>query len=259
VYIGGICGQAYCANISYCFNNGNVVGIISKYSGGYVSSYSAVGGIIGYTSGTSYNSTKVHNCYNVGTIKVAKDNVDGIDITSSSDRCTGIAYIYNYTVMSTCYNTQPAYYGISSSTVTNCYYLNGSGKDCTGATALSDAQMKLTSTYNGFDFNNVWVLNPNAVNPYPQLRDNIQDQNEGVDLIRVVALPQTTTYYTGEALNLQGALIEIVYPSGKTEMMAITEDMISGYDPNSAKEQTITVKYKERHPPLPLPWLKDPR
>ena len=244
LYVGGICGYSTTGTISYCFNTGNIAGITNNYNYSHDSSYSNVAGIVGRSCGTSvYSTVKIHNCYNVGNVKVFKSVVDGTDDTSNAE-ASGIANISGFTQIAYCYNTQPTRYAISNTDVTNCYYLNGSGADCTGATALSDTQMKLKSTYYGFDFDNTWVINSYAVYPYPQLKNNIQDLSEVVELIRMISLPQTTTYYTGEALNLQGAFIEVVYASGKTEIMSITKDMISGYKPNSAKEQTLTVKYK---------------
>ena len=71
---------------------------------------------------------------------------------------------------------------------TNCYYLTGTGKSNTGATALTESQMKIQSMYKGFDFEEVWMLNPNAIYPYPQLKSNIQDSRELVEAV-IYSLP----------------------------------------------------------------------
>ena len=148
----------------------------------------------------------------------------------------------SYNVGETDYAIAENHYG----TITNCYYLVDSGYDNTDATPLTAEQMKIQSMFAGFDFENVWVLDPYANHPYPQLKNNIQDMKQSVEIARVVTLPKKTNYYTGDELNLTGATLEVVYISGKTEIIPITLDMISGYEPSVTGKQTLTVTFEEK-------------
>ena len=121
--------------------------------------------------------------------------------------------------------------------------MNGSGKGVTGATALTDTQMRLESMYSGFDFENTWIVNAYANHPYPQLKSNIQDLNETVTLIRVIAYPAKMDYLTGDELNMVGGMFEAIYISGKTDVIALSNEYITGYDPNVVGTQTLTVTY----------------
>lgn len=103
--------------------------------------------------------------------------------------------------------------------------------------------MKMESMYSGFNFDDVWVVNEYANHPYPQLSDNIQDLNETVSLIRVIAYPAKLNYLTGDELNMIGGMFEAVYISGKTDLLSISEDMITGYNPKTVGIQTLTVTY----------------
>ena len=63
-------------------------------------------------------------------------------------------------------------YAIGSGTVTNCYYLSGTGNESAGAKSLTSAQMKIQALYAGFDFENVWTIDSNSNYKYPQLITN---------------------------------------------------------------------------------------
>lgn len=53
------------------------------------------------------------------------------------------------------------------------------------------------------------------------------------------------TIRQGEAIPLDGLTIEAAYADGPSEIIAVTQDMISGYDANATGEQTVTVTYTE--------------
>lgn len=190
------CGICYDNNsnsiINNCYNSGLIIG-------------SGSCGI------ALYNSGKLTNCYNVGSVK-----------TSATDEAN-------------------SGYAISSYSVTNCYYLNDSGKDVSGAIALTETQMKIQSMYKGFDFENVWILNEFANYPYPQLKENIQDINESAKIVSIIAIPQKTEYLTDDTLDFTGGMVKVVYVSGKEELIDITDSMVSGFDMSTSGEQTVTV------------------
>lgn len=215
--------------INQCYNTANV------------SSYYA-GGIAG--RGGSVENTITKNCYNTGLI-IGTNKAGGI--VGSYDYYGDIANCYNTGSVRTSKtadtNDGYAIGRISWGTISNCYYLNSSGKGVTGATSLTEAQMKMESMYSRFDFDDVWVINEYANHPYPQLTNNIQDLNETVSLIRVIAYPAKLNYLTGDQLNMVGGMFEAVYISGKTDLLSISEDMITGYNPETIGKQTLTVTY----------------
>ncbi len=66
-----------------------------------------------------------------------------------------------------------------------CYFLQAAGEDrhdpC--AQGLSAGMMKTQSSYTGFDFDEVWYMDPHAPhNNYPQLRACLQDRITSVEI-----------------------------------------------------------------------------
>ena len=56
--------------------------------------------------------------------------------------------------------------------------------------------------------------------------------------------PDKTEYETGEAINLAGAELTVAYQNGDTEIIPVGQEMISGYNTDTAGVQTITVSYE---------------
>ena len=142
-YISGIVGFGNVAtNISQCYNNGNIT---------LVGSVSTV-----YLSGVSHTAN-ISDSYNSGIL----------DATATTN--THGEYTYGIGGTATrCYNIGNAIggasnYAIASETSTNCFYLDGVGSNNTGSTPLTRGQLKLSNLYTGFDFDNVWVMDTEAV------------------------------------------------------------------------------------------------
>lgn len=188
-YGGGVAGSMNNANITGCCNTGTVTsygttrkGMSSTYGniggiGGYVTGTTVIsdcyntgdiisknaitseaGGITGYFSGSTAETSSIQNCFNTGKVEASGVDVGGIsgyltkttvnncynigNITSTSDKTTGI-YIGgligmgNTPVVTNCYNTGNitangkgiggAIGGGSKITTTNCYYKSGCG------------------------------------------------------------------------------------------------------------------------------------
>ncbi len=190
IYSGGISGCSEGA-VSECYNSGM---ISSKacgeyYSSGYKYAYA-------YSSGITFGGSII-NCYNTGNIS-ATNNSGSYRYVGGISAGTG--------TISNCYNTGTATKAISYGTVTNCYFLSGSGADTTGAKSLTAGQMKLKALYGGFDFENIWFIEPQASYPYPQLINNndakhiehitIEDMeinNGATEAIEVTFDPEDTT------------------------------------------------------------------
>ena len=223
-YTGGIAGQINGGTISGCFNEGNIDSIrTNNYE------YSYVGGIAGYAQ----NSPTVTNCYNTGEL-------------NSNSYAGGI--VENGAKISNCYNvgkvTGGYRHAIGSGTSTNCYYLSGVGTTDTGATSLTELQMKNQTMYSGFDFDSVWEIDSNCDYPYPQLKTNRQSTNHLLS-VELKSAPTKTEYIVGQDIDLSGCEILETYESG-TKTINVTAKMISGYNKNEIGTQTISVSHRGR-------------
>jgi uncharacterized repeat protein (TIGR02543 family) len=148
--IGGICGSSNYSQINGCFNTGNITGVGDK---------ACVGGIAGAID--YYVNGEIQNCYNTGTIK-SQYWAAGISADARG-------------IVSMCYNigavTGKMAGGICLSPVEYCYYLSGTSAEDQTANDRTIAEMKLETTYAGYDFSDIWVINPNSVYPFPTLRE----------------------------------------------------------------------------------------
>lgn len=156
ISVGGIAGLAYDkSRITHCYNSGIIT---ATHSSNRYYCYASASGI-------TYNGGTVDNCYNTGKITASNSYY------TNFIRYAGISANSNGTVTN-CYNTGTAEKAISYGTVTDCYFLSGSGADTTGAKSLTAAQMKLKAMYRGFDFDNTWFIDNTGEYPYPQLINN---------------------------------------------------------------------------------------
>ncbi len=166
-YAGGIVGMAEnSTQILQCYNRGDVSGFYS-------------GGIVGYWHMIYFNASgKVSNCYNTG--KISGTSPAGI-VGYSSDYYYTSSPNFTELLIENCYNrgnfngsgTAIVYIQTAkTTTVSNCYYLNGLCDAQTGAVALSESDMQLKDSYDGFDFTSIWFIEPSTGYPYPQLRNN---------------------------------------------------------------------------------------
>lgn len=233
-FCGGITAIAEGATIDSSFSTGD----ITAYSAG---SALFASGIVNLSTSTK-EDTIISNCYNTGAI----DTSTGYQ-NHYARYVGGIAFAWagKHIEIHSCYNTgetsgsQPS--AVSNATAVDSYYLSGSGYSSAGAAALTDTQMKIQAMYKGFDFENIWTINPFANYPYAQLKDNIQDMGESAEYVSILSLPAKTEYFTGDTLDFTGAMLKVVYVSGREEIIDITDNMVSGFDMEVAGKQTVTV------------------
>jgi len=177
VYAGGIVGRA--SNHEGLVAAGSTVIKLSYNTGSIEASYTGTstsanaGGVVGNAGGGDY-SLIVENCYNIGKISLTSSvgSVGGIiggQANSTVRTCYNIGIVERYNAI-----TGYANFG---AVVTDCYYLNDSGYPhyvgngtFTNVLPLVDAQMKQQASFVGFDFGNVWAINPAINNGYPYLR-----------------------------------------------------------------------------------------
>ena len=284
-YVGGIVGIANAKSVIFnCANTGDIV----SYSHNYTSSSScdydinSAGGIAGegetsaviskcYNTGdvsakaTAYTSSYYGKSYAAGIAKVGKISESYNTGKVSAEEYNINVFSYAYGIGGTareCYNigkvSGESKYGIALSTSTNCYYLDGTGSSSTGATALTESQMRLQTMFAGFDFESTWVLNEYANHPYPQLISNVQDLNESASIVSIISWPLKTEYMTGDDLILDGCMIDVTYVSGHKELLSVTADMVSGFDNSVTGEQIITVTYRGSSDTFPVTVVERP-
>ena len=248
---GGIAGYDYGngqSEISNCYNTGNVISSSFAYSDSYkCESYS--GGI----SGTNSDKKSIKNCYNTGSISSNSDYAyfynsgkqlciaysGGISACSKGETF----FCYNIgTILST--SKEVNYNGSingTDGTITNCYYLYGTGSSNTGAKALTAAQLQLQICYSGFDFEDIWVMYNQTEYKYPQLRSNLQDDKILVSID--VTLPDKTSYIIGDEFDTSGIVVTGHYDDGTTQ--EITNYELTGFTGDLGKNNiTVTVGEK---------------
>lgn len=166
-YTGGITGYGYNGFIKNTYNSGkiNAVATANGFENSYHNyphSYTFAGGIAGYLDGIKGKGAMT-NCYNIGIVN------------ATSLACVERAiHIYAYGLVGS--------NDAGRITLTNCYYLDivskGVGDD-SGISVDIDTSvqcdieaMKLQSTYDGFDFENIWEIGTNEEYPFPTLKGN---------------------------------------------------------------------------------------
>ena len=190
----------------YCYD-GYVGGITNDYSGGFHDCYTNIlihanraGGIAGRIT----EGWEEYNCYTIG-------KVEGIE----SDLIASDQY----------------------RSIKKSYYLKTNG-EAKNSTALSNAQMKLKDCFTGFDFKEVWFIDPNSSYPYPQLVDCPQVR---IESIKITSLPKKLEYSLKDKLDLAGAELTINYEDNYSVKVPIVIDMCS-YSMNKGT-QKVTVNY----------------
>lgn len=205
--LGEIIGRIWNAEqniVQNCINNCSVSNSYSGYLGGIV--------------GRSYSgyANSVTNCYTRGNLQQADDGY-----------YKPIMGSYNY-----------------NDEIKNCYYdpksLMESKRNTqyNNATPLTEAMMKYSSSYVGFDFKNVWFLDEYSSYPYAQLRSN---PTVRVKSLMIKQLPTKQEYFQGDKLSLNGFSLYAVYEDELDALMIPSESMLGSYNMNKIGTQTITV------------------
>lgn len=116
------------------------------------------------------------------------------------------------------------------------YKLTGS-KEIAGNVLNSDTQVDSFDAQRILLFfigeNDNLVLNPPASDA---------EQNT-VKKVELASAPTKKVYNYGEPLKLDGAKIKVTKVSGQVQTIPVTSSMVSGYNPNKAGEQTVTITY----------------
>ena len=212
-YMGGLIGYAEgeAIVISNCINNCNLSNSYYSYCGGIL------GYLYGYYGDREYNY--IMNCYSRGKLDSSTTSMEYYD---------------------------PIVGGMNDghNAGKNCYYDRNSLKEAMRnvqfgtATPLTEAMMKYSSSYVGFDFKNVWFLDEYSSYPYAQLRSN---PTVRVKSLMIKQLPTKQEYFQGDKLSLNGFSLYAVYEDELDALMIPSESMLGSYNMNKIGTQTITV------------------
>ena len=231
---GGIIGFSNNGTIEYCTNNGYTRSLsgeseIKKHH--YVTYYSNTGGIVGK------GCTKVGFCCNTATV-------------SANGNTTNYSAIGAPAQIENSYNFSSSSFK-SGGTTKNCYSISSFTAE-NGTVWLSDGsavtrtnkQMRLKSTFEGFDFENTWTMEGNPDFPYPELISNPSSFKKSLASISVAALPDKVNYLEGkDEFDITGAILRLTYDNGTTEKIPMTAEMVSGFDNTIVGTNRIKVQY----------------
>ncbi|MCL2082303.1 MAG: InlB B-repeat-containing protein [Oscillospiraceae bacterium] len=195
-YAGGICGNGP-LTVENCYNTGNIYASSPNYSAQpnqYAGCTSSAGGILGVATKT------IKNCYNTGNVSAGSPSYVGPSAGGICGRG------YSEAVLTSCYSTgnisafitynAPSDLGYSADAGGICgltsnlpakgaYWSIDSTQTAGGAaqspkrgigsgtgttTSLTTAQMKQQASFTGFDFDNIWGIDPLINNGYPFLQ-----------------------------------------------------------------------------------------
>lgn len=207
---------------------------------------------------------KIENCYVSGNIKVSNEDDNSIQVggivgssydgeilncyNTTSVTGNGIAGSCRY--ISECYNIgEVTGFSIVEGAYNSNYTLQGKGQESGNVKILTEAQMRTQNMYVGFDFENVWEIDPSSSYPYPQLKSNRQQRIEGMELVSV---PTKTVYSQGDKIDVTGGTVKLIYEGGYTTTVVITESMLAEYDTTKTGSQDIIVQYGGQKASFPI-------
>lgn len=147
-FFGGVCGLLQ--GLSDYYNSGFNSRLIDSYNTGAVSVSVNTAPQVGGLAGRTNNETEVVNCYNAGEVQSDCENVHALIGNSLG----------------------------GSPILSGCYYLDACGAADDYGTALTDEEMRSEESYEGFDFEEVWIIDSLTGYPYAQLRSQYVEPPE---------------------------------------------------------------------------------
>ena len=234
-YTGGIVGSFSGSKIDTCTNNEKIIAKTYEYNNGSREEPCA-GGIAGHSGNGGY----INECKNTATVSIG-GNTSAIRTAIGS----------GFSTVENCIAFPSSIDFISGGTAKNCYSISSFTAE-NGTVWLSDGsavtrtnkQMRLKSTFEGFDFENTWTMEGNPDFPYPELISNPSSFKKSLASISVAALPDKVNYLEGkDEFDITGALLRLTYDNGTTEKIPMTAEMVSGFDNTIVGTNRIKVQY----------------
>lgn len=179
--VGGIVGQQEASIAAGCWNSADVTGVGSELAPN--AEVAAVGGITGVMQSrilydsegipTAYRSL-TESCYNIGSI-IGGDAAGGIVGVSGEEECAiNCCYSAGFVGAEANADAILGFGGIFiGDAITNCYYLDSDeSAPSPYAEAVTAEQLRNESTYEGFDFNEIWTMEGSEDYEYAELIQN---------------------------------------------------------------------------------------
>lgn len=261
---GGIAGQSDEAIISLSNNTGEIKSPFEHGSAGGVlgsdrlrslilkssNTANVTGGYAGGIAGTLAN-TSIFDAYNIGNIS-SRQMAGGI--AGHGEGNFSIKRTYHAGSLANDPSSEKPIGGIIGGEITNSsfiessYYLD-SAVSAASSTALNGSGLSLTwsemkneTSYSGFDFQNVWEKN--SLNfLFPVLKGMAVNQEEVVLNSLIKTQPSKMIYKEGEPFETAGAILSLRTSAGNESDVAVTLDMISGYDGKQTGKQVVSINY----------------
>lgn len=226
---------------------GSLVGNVSRYGkiekcfvNGQISIKSENNEVI--VGGIASFANIIADCYNGTDIMVENDKNNKV--------CAGgIIGEYDYNEITNCYNRGTINNGQSGAIVgrgynnisesSHCYYLQGTGTDLKGGTPLTDSQMKKSNYFTGYDFKDIWEVDPDSLYTYPQLKSCMQIRIK--DLV-LEEEPVKKEYNQGDKLDISGGKLKITYEDDRESTAPVTDLMVEAHDMMQIGEQEIHIR-----------------
>ena len=213
---GGIVAVLQYGTVTQCCNHGNVHATATLYEPG-------AGGILSSITSSDYYDmiAMLSDCYNDGTVSCSFSSSTSYrygylkGITGISDHGNIIQNCYNAGALSAQGRVETyelfKVWGNTSYTATGCY----------GRSFMNSEQNKLQSSYEGYDFTNVWAISP--------------DINDGRPYLKTLPLDDDPRWYSGieEIVHAEGIVLDKnnlelhIYEEGKLTATVIPENAIN--------------------------------
>ena len=204
ITIGSIVGKFYGSTqncIKNCYATGNI-----KVEEGEGEARVTIGGLVGTVMADDYRDAFISNCYNGCNVDCASILEEGSVGGICGSAMWGV-------FVKQCYNTGKIQanknweFGVGSIcgggyNFENCCYLRGTAdvavgteEEVPGCRVLSEVQMKTKTSFIGYDFSNVWEIDPYCSYVYPQLKNNRMIR---INSIKLDSMPTKLTYDQGK-------------------------------------------------------------
>lgn len=203
-YVGGLVGRNH-----FYYGDRNAA-ITNCYAHGDVTATGYAGGLVGYNyyEGGSY-TTAIQYCYSIG-------------VVTGSRSTGGIVGENNGVVTASYYNSET------------------SGQtDTVKGTPVTTADMKVSSTYAGWDFDQTWAMSENVYDGYPYLQAIIPVERVAVTGISLKS--STLSLVEGSKETLTATVIpenatnkEVVWKSSNTAAATVSDGIVTAKKPGTA-------------------------
>ncbi len=248
INIGALAGTNL-GKIEYCYSTGSIVSS-STGSG-------RLGGLVGINGSDNgfFQNPLIYDCYSTVSVKVTNSTsayvggLVGYNGYYNSNVMGEIKRCYAAGQITTSSSDSGGLLGKNVSGIVDSSYYDKTTSDKldTGkGTPLTTNQMKVSSYFNGWDFDSVWQQDSTHNSGYPYLRAfeyGIEEPTYYATSINIASQPNRLVYEIGDQLDITGMVVTATYSNGATEIL--TEYSISGFSSVSAGQVAVILSYEE--------------